>query len=574
MRYFLKKYKRNLLPALTMVAGFAGVSMLTPASLAKEAESKQSSHDFSFYKNLTLFNTIARHLEQNYVDSIHTDEAFRDAIDALLSNIDPYTEYYNPEEKDKLLKMTTGEYAGIGSYIMEVNGNTYISSPMEGSPAKKAGLIGGDWIIKVDSVDTRNMTSDKVTKYLKGQPGTQVQVTVKRPYPAQSDGTDSVMTFNITRAKVQEPSVPYYGVVDGHTGYIKLNSYIDKTPQEVRDALLEFKANPAVTGVVLDLRGNGGGLVESAVEVLSFFLPKGTEVLRTKGKLKSEERVLKTTKSPILPNMPLAVLIDGGSASSSEITAGALQDLDRAVLVGSLSYGKGLVQGTFELPYDGLMKMTVAKYYTPSGRLIQALDYSRRNPDGTVARTPDSLTNLYHTRAGRPVRDGGGLKPDSTLTWQRISPLVYRMMTDHHIFNYATRYASKHKDIADANQFTITDADYDDFVLGIDSAAVKSDRTSLDILDNLRIATELDKMDSPELKAHLDSLAEMLKPNLHRDLYRQKQALSQYLNEEIVSRYYGEKGRIVAGMRNDEGLKAAIGILNDKPLYKKILKQK
>ena len=557
---------RRGIPAILLSAAItaaAGVSM------AEEKTPAQSSHDFSFYKNLTLFNTIARQLEQNAVDTIRTDEAFREAIDAMLNTIDPYTEYFDSSQKEDLMKLSTGEYGGIGSFIVEMNGNTYISSPMEGSPAQKAGMKGGDLIIQVDSVMTRGMTSDKVTKHLKGQPGTPLTVTVQRPYV-----TDSILTFNLTRAKVQEPSVPYYGVVNGSTGYIRLNRYIDKSPQEVKEALLAFKADPRVKNVVLDLRGNGGGLVESAVEIVGFFVPKGTEVLRTRGRLRSEERTLKTTKSPIMPDIPLAVLIDGGSASASEITAGALQDLDRAVLVGSLSYGKGLVQGTFELPFDGALKMTVAKYYIPSGRLIQALDYSRRNPDGSVARTPDSLTNLYHTRAGRPVRDGGGLKPDSTVEWERVSPLVYRMMTDHHIFNYSVKYAAMHPEAVNPSTFSITDADFDEFVAGIDSSAVKSDRTSLDILDNLRLATELDKQTSPDVKAHLDSLASLLKPDVRRDLYRQKEALTQYLNEEISSRYHSEAGRVEASLKDDVGLKKALDILNDPKLYNKILGKK
>ncbi|MDE6400644.1 MAG: S41 family peptidase, partial [Muribaculaceae bacterium] len=446
------------------------VSALLPAIAT--AEEPATSHDASVARNLNTFNAIVKELEMNYVDTIRPKEAFNAAIGALLSTIDPYTEFYDADQRADLTKMTTGQYdyAGIGSFIMQRDSASYISYPMKGAPAANAGLRSGDHIIRVDSTDTSRLGSEAVSKLLRGQAGTTVKVTVDRPYVA-----DSILTFEMTRAKLVEPSVPYWGVVDGNTGYIRLTQFIEQSGKDVREALESFKANPDVKQIVLDLRGNGGGLLEQAVDIVGNFVPKGTEVLRTRGRDASTEKIYKTTKTPLFPDIPLAVLIDGASASSSEITAGALQDLDRAVLIGSRSYGKGLVQGTMQLPYDGLLKVTIAKYYIPSGRLIQALDYSHRNPDGSVARTPDSLTNVYKTLHGREVRDGGGLTPDVVVEWPQVSRLTYNLVRDNWTYDFANKYANTHESIPDAWDFEITDEIYDDFKKSIDPSKLKYD---------------------------------------------------------------------------------------------------
>ncbi|MDE7096216.1 MAG: S41 family peptidase, partial [Muribaculaceae bacterium] len=403
---------------------------LTAISLGAGAK---KSHDMALQRNLKTFNSMVKVLEENYVDSIRIDEAFKAASNAMLNTVDPYTEYYTADDRDALMKMTTGEYAGIGSYITEYDGYVCISQPMDGSPAAKAGLMPGDRILKVDTVSTKGAKSEKVSKLLKGTPGTDVYIEVLRPYVA-----DSLKSFTVTREKVMERSVPYFGMVSPSTGFIRLNSYIMKSAEEISAALDSLKKNPGFSNLILDLRGNGGGLVESAIDILGNFLPKGTQVLRTSGN--GKERVYKTTRNPEFPDMPMAVLTDGGTASAAEITAGALQDLDRAVLIGNRSFGKGLVQTTFPLPHDALLKVTVSKYYIPSGRLIQALDYSRRNPDGSVARTPDSLTNVYYTSRGREVRDGGGLQPDSVVKNNIYSDILYNLVTKNKIFDYANKY--------------------------------------------------------------------------------------------------------------------------------------
>lgn len=523
------------------------------------------SHDAALQRNLNIFNSLVKELEINYVDTIRTDEAFKTAIEALLSTIDPYTEYYDSDGREALTKLTTGEYGGIGSYIMEREKTAYISGPMEGSPSATAGLKSGDKILRVDTIDVIGKGSDYVTSLLRGEPETSVRVTVERPFV-----TDSILTFDILRKKLQQPSVPLYTVFD-NTGYIRLTSFIDKSPAEVRTALEEFKRNPEVKNIVLDLRGNGGGLLESAVDIVGFFVPKGTEVVRTKGKEANSEKIYKTTHSPIFPDIPLAVLIDGGSASASEITAGALQDLDRGVLIGSRSFGKGLVQSTRPLPYDGLLKVTVAKYYIPSGRLIQALDYSHRNPDGSVGRTPDSLTNVFHTLHGREIRDGGGLVPDDTIDWGAPSRLVYNIVRDNWAFDYATKFAAAHPEILPAGQFEITDEIFDDFKKSIDPEKFKYDKVCEEMLKQLRETAQAEGYMNDETKEQFDALSRMLTHNLNHDLDTHREDISYYLGSEIAERYYYDKGKLQYELKGDKALKRAIELLGNPKEYKKTL---
>lgn len=531
-------------------------------------QSPVPSHDVSVSRNLSTFNAIVKELELNYVDSIRPDEAFGSAIEAFLATVDPYTEYYSPDDRTELTKMTTGQYdyGGIGSYIMQRDGSSYISGPMEGAPAAKAGLRSGDKIIRVDSVDTSRMGSAEVTTKLRGLAGTPVTVTVQRPFVA-----DSIITFELVRGKLTDPSVPYFDVVDGNTGYIRLTQFLADSGRQVYEALQQFKANPEVSQIVLDLRGNGGGLLEQAVDILGNFLPKGTEVLRTRGRDKNLEKVYKTTKKPIFPDIPLAVLIDGSSASASEITAGALQDLDRAVLIGSRSYGKGLVQSTRPLPFDGLLKVTVAKYYIPSGRLIQALDYSHRNPDGSVARTPDSLTNVYRTLHGREVRDGGGLTPDISIDWGKVSPLLYNLVADNKIFDYATRYANTHDSIAPAWEFEVTDEIFEDFKGSLDKGSLKYDKVMDQLLKQLREAAEAEGYLTDEASQQIDILSPMLSNDVDQDLENKREEISEYLGSEIASRYYFENGRLIQSLKKDKALKTAIETLSDKNKLDEIL---
>ncbi|MBD5230890.1 MAG: S41 family peptidase [Bacteroidales bacterium] len=525
-------------------------------------------HDQAVSRKLTTFNAIVRELSENYVDTLPVDRAFDMAITGLMMSIDPYTEYFTSEEREGFKTMTTGQYGGIGSYIqMRPDSLVYISGPYEGSPAARAGLRTGDLILKIDSTDVTHAGTNRVSTLLRGQPGTILEVTVQRPYATP----DSILTIPIKREKLDLPSVPYYGVTHDNIGYIRLTSYMEKSPQEVRKALEEFKANPDVKGIVLDLRGNGGGLVESAVEIVNFFVPKGTEVLRMKGREKGSERIYKTTKQPLLPDMPLAVLIDGASASASEITAGALQDLDRAVLIGSRSFGKGLVQSTRPLPYDGMLKVTTAKYYIPSGRLIQALDYSRRNPDGSVAATPDSLCNTFTTRAGRLVKDGGGLQPDIKVEWPQPAPLTIALVRDNWIFDYGTRFAASHPTIAAPQDFVVTDEIYEDFKKSIDPARLKYDKKCEDLLANLRATAEKEGYLNDSTAAAFDALAPMLTHELQRDLDTHRRNISSFIADDLLGRYYYNRGQIIGDLKEDEATDRAAEILTNPARYREIL---
>lgn len=539
---------------------------LMAAAIPAAAQAPASSHDAAVARNLTTFNALVKELEMNYVDSIRPKEAFQAAIAAMLSTIDPYTEYYDSDQRSELTKMTTGEfdYGGIGSFIMQKDGSSYISYPMEGAPAAKAGLRSGDKIIRVDSVDTSKMGSEAVTKLLRGEVGTPLQVTVLRPYV-----TDSIVTVDMVRGKLTDPSVPYWGVIDGNTGYIRLTQFIASSGKEVKEALEAFKADPNVDKIVLDLRGNGGGLLEAAVDIVGNFVPKGTEVLRTRGR--DSERIYKTTHDPLFPDTPLAVLIDGGSASASEITAGSLQDLDRAVLVGTRSYGKGLVQSTMQLPYDGLLKVTTAKYYIPSGRLIQALDYSHRNPDGSVARTPDSLTNVYHTLHGREVRDGGGLVPDDTINWGTVSRLTVNLVNDQWMFDYANKYANTHEVAGTPWTFTVTDEIYEDFKKSLDPSKLKYDKILDEMLKQLTKTADEEGYLTEETQAAIDNLTPLLTHNLQHDLDNHKEEVCEYLGAEIAQRYWFDKGKMIQELKTDPALKKAQEILSDKATLQKKL---
>lgn len=518
--------------------------------------------------NLTIFNRLFKELQTYYVDSIDAKKSVETAISAMLDDIDPYTVYIPYEEQADFRSMTTGEYGGVGSYIMERNGNVYFSEPTEGSPSQLAGIRPGDQILMINSDSVAGWKSSKVSETLKGAPGTEVRVTVKRPWVE-----DSILTFDLTRRKIQMPSVPYYGMLsDGRTGYIQLTSFTEKSADEVRSALVDLMSRPGFNALVLDLRGNGGGLVESAVQIVGFFTPKGTEVLRTRGKDVMSEKIYKTSSKPLTTDLPLIVLIDGGTASASEIVAGSLQDMDRAVIVGSRSYGKGLVQTTRPLPYDGMLKVTIAKYYIPSGRLIQAIDYSHRNPDGSVSRIPDSLTSVFHTRAGREVRDGGGITPDITVDYPDITRLTFNLVRDNWVFDYATRYAATHPSLPAPTEFVITDSIYDDFKASIDPSRLNYDKVCETILKQLRESARTEGYMNDSVQATLDLLEKQLHHDLSQDLDVNRKAIEPYLAGEIVSRYYFARGEAEHGLRYDNALDTVLKLTAAPEKYRAILK--
>lgn len=518
-------------------------------------------------RNLDIFNSLYKELNTFYVDTLDAKKNIETAINAMLNNIDPYTEYVPVENQDDYRTMSTGEYGGIGSGIIQRDGSTYFSEPYEGSPAAKAGIRPGDKIIMIDGDSVAGMSSDKVSAKLRGQQNTVVRVSVERPHVGDVD-------VNIMRKKIKLPTVPYYGVLRNSMGYISLTAFQQRSAQEVKEALLELKKNPAVKSIILDLRGNGGGLLESAVQIVGMFVPKGTEVLSQKGRVKQNTKTYKTTQEPIDSEIPLVVLVDGHSASSSEIVAGSLQDLDRAVIVGNRSFGKGLVQTSRPLPYDGLLHVTIAKYYIPSGRLIQAIDYSRRNPDGSVARIPDSLTNVFHTVNGREVRDGGGITPDINVEYPKVNRLSYNVVRDFWAFDFATKFAHENDSIAAAEDFEITDSVYNDFKKFINPDKFQYDKVCEDGLKQLQEVAESEGYMNDSTKSVFANLEKMLKHDLYRDLDTHRKMISQILALEIVKRYYYQRGECIQELKDDPAIDAVEKMLSTEGEYRRILNPK
>lgn len=517
-------------------------------------------------RDLSVFNALVKELQLNYVDTINSEKLVRTAIDAMLYQIDPYTEYYPVEDREELTSISSGQYGGIGAYIQHRNGTTIVSEPVYGAPAMNAGVRHGDVILEVDGEDVTTFKEPgEVSKRLRGQPGTTVKVKVRRPYV-----TDSILTFDILRKTIDVDPMPYFGIDSTGVGYIRLTTFNEKSAERVRRAVTEMKRDPRLKGIVLDLRGNGGGLLESAVQIVGMFVPKGTEVVRTRGFEDKHLKIYKTTKAPIDTEMPLVVLTDGNTASASEITAGALQDLDRAVVVGSRSYGKGLVQVARPLPYDGMLKVTVARYYIPSGRLIQAIDYSHRNPDGSPARIPDSLTKVWKTAHGREVRDGGGITPDVAVSDTSMNRLIYNVLADNWAFDFANRYRARHDDIPAT--WAVDDSVFGEFKAFIDPARFKYDRVCETGLDYLRKAAESEGYMNDSVAAQLDVLATLLRHDLGHDLDFNRPQLEAIIDEEISQRYFSDSIRVRRALRYDLEADTARAVILDRARYDKILK--
>lgn len=547
------------------------ILILALLAIAAGAATRSPKNDIS--RNLDIFNAVYKNLQTSYVDSIDATKSITTAIDAMLQEIDPYTEYIPEQDQEEFMTISTGVYGGIGAYIGERDGKVFVSEPREGTPSYKAGLRPGDVFITIDGDTVKGLHSAEISKKLRGQAGTTVSMSVSRPYGSKTLG-DTVLNFSFLREKIDVDPVPYYGVVRGDLGYIQLNTFNEHSFEKVRDALLDLRKDPRVKGIVLDLRDNGGGLLESAVKIVGLFVPKGTEVVRTRGKGQVNERVYKTTEKPVDPDIPLAVLVNGSSASASEIVTGALQDLDRAVVIGNRSFGKGLVQSTRQLPYNGLLKVTIAKYYIPSGRLIQAVDYSHRNPDGTVARIPDSLTTVWHTRGGREVRDGGGITPDVTVTYPDGNRLVYNIVRDGWNFDFATRYAAMNPAPASLEEFEINDTIFSQFKNFIDPKKFKYDRACELVLDELQKSVKTEGYLNDSVQAQIDIMRKMLHHDLEHDLNLNREMISTYLGPELAMRYYGTKGSIVQTLKNDRELDSAAVVLSNPVRYKEILAPK
>ncbi len=525
----------------------------------------RDTHNFGITKNLDIFSSVFRELDICYVDSIDPEISIEDGINYMLSRLDPYTVYY-PESKDEELKMmTTGKFAGIGSIIRFHKGSNHvvIDAPYEGMAAHKTGLKPGDVLLEIDGKDLTGKTTEEVSELLRGEAGTSFLLKYGRP------GVTGPQTVKVTRENIQTPSVPYYGMYKDKTGYIVLSSFFEGCSRDVRRAFIDLKEKGA-TSLILDLRNNPGGLMNEAVDILSMFIPKGTEVVSTRGKLKQASSVSRTGKEPLDLEIPVAVLVNGNSASASEIVAGSLQDLDRAVIVGGRTYGKGLVQVIRELPYGGSLKVTTSKYYIPSGRCVQAINYQKRSSDGQAERIPDSLTHVFHTAGGRIVRDGGGITPDIRPEEEKLPTMLIYLANDDVLFDYATDYCLRHPAVPAPEKFEVSDEEYADFKERVKKSGFKYDRESEKALKALKEIAKVERY-AGEAEDEFDALEKKLTHNLDRDLDLFSKEIKMLIADEIIQRYYFQRGAVIQQLKNDKDVEKAYSTLTDPAAYRKIL---
>ncbi len=516
--------------------------------------------NFEIAKNLDIFFTLFRELNAFYVDEVNPNTLVKTSIDKMLESLDPYTNYISEADVEDFRFMTTGEYAGIGALISKQNDKIIIAEPYEGFPAQKYGLKAGDIILEVEGKSTSTMETEDVSNLLKGPAMRPVKIKVQRP-------TDNkILEFDVVREKITIDAVPYYGMLDQNTAYIRLANFTQNCSEDVKKAYLELKSKHNPGSLVLDLRSNPGGLLIESVKIMNLFVPKGTEIVSTRGKVKEWDNVYKAMQNPIDTTVKIAVLINRASASASEIIAGAMQDLDRGLIVGTRSFGKGLVQTTRDLSYNAKLKVTTAKYYIPSGRCIQALDYSHRNEDGSVGLVPDSLVTEFKTKNGRKVYDGGGVVPDLKVDQDMLSTLSVELITRYHIFDFATQFAGKNSAIPQPEEFHITDAIFDEFSEYVRQSGFEYDSQTEDAYAELVKIAKNEKyfeVASDEFKA----LEARIKPDLNKDLGVFRSEISELLKEEIVSRYYYQKGSVRATLSTDKNITKAIEVLNDQNVF-------
>ncbi len=520
---------------------------------------------FQVAKNLDIFATVYKEVNLNYVDEINSTKLIKRGLDAMMESLDPYTEFVPESEiEDYKLHYISTQYGGIGAGVYNRNNKVIISQLFEGYPAQKADVRVGDEVLKINDVDLSDKKSEEVSQLLKGAKGGVVKLLVKR------ENVPQPLVKNLLREEIKQPNVSYHGMVKGDIGYIKLDKFLENSGQEVQDALLDLKKNNP-KGIVLDLRFNGGGILQEAVKIVNFFVPKGVEVVSQKGKLKEKNNVYYTQNTPIETNLPLVVLVNSRSASASEIVAGALQDLDRAVIIGQRSYGKGLVQQTFAMPYNSLVKITISKYYVPSGRCIQALDYTHRKEDGTVVKVADSLIHEYKTKAGRSVYDGSGIYPDVVVKQDVIANITKALITKMLIFNYANAYRNMHNQLPTPDKFNLSDADYADFVKYLQGKDYSYRTQTERVLADLKLIADHEKQ-MPEIKPEFEALKAKLAVSKKNDLTQHQAEIKQILESELVTRYYYEKGRIEDSFKYDKELNAAAQVIQNKPELASILK--
>ena len=535
----------------------------TAVSYAQKADN----HSFRINKNLNVFNSVVRELDMFYVDTLSYDKMMKSTIDNMLEKLDPYTVYLPEEETDDLTFMTTGEYAGVGALIMKKDNQICISEPYEGMPAQRNGVRAGDIILQVDGEDVEDMSVTEVSALLKGTPNTMIKLKLKRP------GEKKLVEKEFPREKIQINPVAYSAVVADKVGYVMLSEFTDRAALELKNAVTNLVKQHKIESLVLDIRNNGGGLIDEAIKIVGYFVPKGTDVVTTKGKNSESDRTYKTPAEPIFPQMKLVILANRSSASASEIVAGSIQDLDRGVIVGERTFGKGLVQNIRPLSYAGHLKVTTAKYYIPSGRCIQALDYSHRNEDGSVGHIPDSLTSEFKTRIGRKVRDGGGIVPDTLTKDDQKINIAYYIFAQNQYFDFVTQYVLSHPAIASPADFTLSDADFKaftDYLVEKKFTYVSQTEKAYNALLDMAQYEGLDK----RAKDEFTTLKAKLMPDIAKSIAENKTEVSELLSLEIIKRYYYQKGEIQYSLRTDKELKVALGLLQPDGKYAKILSVK
>lgn len=516
---------------------------------------------FEMNKAIETFGSVFKSLHSNYVDELNSGDLVKTAIDAMLAKLDPYTNFYPESEMEEVKLQYLGQYGGIGALIHYKNGIVYISEPYEGLPAYKAGVKAGDAILSIDGESAKGKTSNQVSEKLRGQAGTEIELELER------DGKIIKKTFR--REDIQLPNVPYFGMIDSVVGYIKLNEFTKEASKHVQEAFENLKRQN-MQYLIFDLRGNGGGLLQEAVNIVNLFVDKGQVVVSTKAKTVEKNSVFKTTKKAIDTKIPIVVLIDGTSASASEIVSGSLQDFDRAVIMGQCSFGKGLVQNILPLIYNSQIKVTVSKYYIPSGRCIQAIDYSHRDKDGNANKIPDSLRTAFKTKGGRTVYDGLGIEPDITIAPEYASNIAIALISKFLCFDYATKFVKENPNIASAKDFEITDEIYNDFIEFLKDKDYNYTTMSEKILDELLASAKKEKLSENTLK-QIEDMKTNITQDKKEDLIKYKEDLKEILLSEIVVRYYNQKGRIEALLKHDNEVKEATKLLYDQKQYNKTL---
>ncbi len=524
---------------------------------------------FEISKNLDIFATLYKELNSYYVDDIEPNKLIRKGIDAMLESLDPYTQFISEAEMEDYRLQTTGKYGGIGALIRKIEDWVVVAEPYQNYPADKGGLIAGDKIILIDGKSVKGKDTDEVSKMLKGQAGTQVKVKINR---LKADGSEEEKDLVLNREEIKINNVQYFGMVNDEIGYIRLSNFTENAGKEVKDALENMKQNnPELKGLVFDLRGNPGGLLNEAVNVSNIFINKGQEVVSTKGKVKEWDKSFKTLNPAIDPDIPLVVLTNRGSASASEIVSGSIQDLDRGIVVGQRTFGKGLVQTTRSLTYNTKLKVTTAKYYIPSGRCIQAINYAERDSLGSIIRIPDSLKVAFQTTNGRTVYDGAGIDPDIILEPVRLSKITVALLQKNLIFNYATIYSAKNQTIPQPREFKLSEKDYNDFIVYLSDKDYDYTTKSEELLSDFEKIAK-DEQYYEGISNEFYKLKTSVMHDKEKDLIRHQDEIVKLLEEEIVGRYYYRTGRIEAGFSADPEVVEAVKLLNDKSKYSALLK--